>query len=85
MSTSTSILVARCPARVTAAAVSRTEAGTTASTAAWHAAEVGAGVDQRAEQHVAGDPGRGVDPGVPAPGRPVTGRAAIWAARWPAP
>ena len=29
-----------------------------------HHGEVGAGIDQGAEQHVAGDPGRGVDPGV---------------------
>ncbi len=44
-----------------------------------HPAEVGARVDQRAEQHVPGDPGRGVDPQVGHRG------AVICAARWPAP
>ena len=46
-----------------------------------------AGIDQRPEQHVAGDPGRGVDPGVPTAQRFGLGShgAAIWAARWPPP
>ena len=63
--TSTSTLVARSPARVTACGASRTAPGTTASTARCTVPQVRAGVDQGAEQHVAGDAGGGVDPGVP--------------------
>ena len=45
-----------------------------------HRVEVGAGVDERSEQHVAGDAGRGVDPGVDIPRAHGEG-AAICAAR----
>ena len=46
-----------------------------------HDREIRAGIDQSPEQHVAGDPRGGVDPGVPAGSH----GAAICAARWPAP
>ena len=49
--------------------------------------QVGAGVDQGAEQHVAGDAGGRVDPGMPVcrHASPAGAGAAIWAARCPAP
>ena len=65
--TSTSALVARRPARVTAVAVIATELGHHRVHRRLHHREIGAGVEQRAEQHVPGHSGRGVDPGVPSP------------------
>ena len=54
--------------------------------------EIGTRIEERGEDHVTGNPGRGVEPGdhaVPpepwAMGADERWAAAIWAARWPAP